>query len=134
MPRPTRWPRVLRARRPAGSRTRRLLELHLAVIVLAALVSMTALLVSYREVQNAAGEMRAHAAPAVQGVAATQLALLRAHKEAKASVNSGIDEVVGAGRATRPSSPQPARACPGSPTSRSTANAAGASCRPSPAC
>ncbi|MFB8088856.1 hypothetical protein [Streptomyces sp. NPDC055992] len=97
MPRPIRWPRVPRARRPAGSRTRRLLELHLAVIVLAALVSTTALLVSYREVQNAAGEMRAHAAPAVQGVAATQLALLRAHKEAEASVNSGIDEVVGAG-------------------------------------
>lgn len=84
-------------RRLSGSRTRRLLELHLAVMVLAALVSMTALLVSYREVQNAAGEMRTHAAPAVQGVAATQLALLRAHQEAQASVDSGIDKVVGAG-------------------------------------
>ncbi|WLQ36482.1 hypothetical protein P8A18_24980 [Streptomyces castrisilvae] len=95
--RPTRWTRAFRARRPTGSRTRRLLELHLAVIVLAGIVSMTALLVSYREVQNAAGEMRTHAAPAVQGVAATQLALLRAHQEAQASVDSGIDEVVGAG-------------------------------------
>ncbi|MEU5820987.1 hypothetical protein [Streptomyces sp. NPDC047803] len=96
-PRPSRWTRVRRARRPAGSRTRRLLELHLAVIVLAALVSVTALLVSYREVQKSAGEMRTHAAPAVQGVAATQLALLRADQEARASVKSGIDEVVGPG-------------------------------------
>ncbi|MFE6763671.1 hypothetical protein [Streptomyces sp. NPDC057689] len=96
-PRPTHWTRAFRARRPTGSRTRRLLELHLAVIVLAALVSMTALLVSYREVQNAAGEMRTHAAPAVQGVSATQLALLRAHQEAELSVRFGIDEVVGAG-------------------------------------
>ncbi|WP_328902590.1 hypothetical protein OHR86_24095 [Streptomyces sp. NBC_00441] len=96
-PRPPHWTRAFRARRPAGSRTRRLLELHLAVIVLTALVSMTALLVSYREVQNAAGEMRTHAAPAVQGVSATQLALLRAHQEAEVSVRFGIDEVVGAG-------------------------------------
>lgn len=97
IPRPTHWTRAFRARRTTGSRTRRLLELHLAVIVLAALVSMTALLVSYREVQNAAGEMRTHAAPAVQGVSATQLALLRAHQEARLSVCFGIDEVVGAG-------------------------------------
>lgn len=61
------------------------------------LVSMSALLVSYREVQISAGEMRDRGAPAVQGVAATQLALLRAHKEAQASVDSGIADVVGAG-------------------------------------
>ncbi|MFF1347200.1 hypothetical protein ACFVZJ_14585 [Streptomyces sp. NPDC058322] len=79
------------------SRTRRLLERHLAAMLVAALVSMSALLVSYREVQISAGEMRTRGAPAVQGVAATQLALLRAHKEARASVDSGIADVVGAG-------------------------------------
>ncbi|MEU1470063.1 hypothetical protein ABZ434_17740 [Streptomyces sp. NPDC005761] len=97
MPSPIRWTRAFRTRRRTHSRTRRLLERHLAVLVVTALVSMTALLVSYREVQNAAGEMRTRGAPAVQGVAATQLALLRAHEEAKSSLDNGIDEVVGAG-------------------------------------
>ncbi|MFI6896783.1 hypothetical protein ACIBM4_22025 [Streptomyces sp. NPDC050256] len=97
MPSPTRWTRAFRTRRRTRSRTRRLLERHLAVMVVTALVSMTALLVSYREVQNAAGEMRTRDAPAVQGAAATQLALLRAHQEAKSSLANGIDEVVGAG-------------------------------------
>ncbi|WP_406455209.1 hypothetical protein OG782_27010 [Streptomyces sp. NBC_00876] len=97
MTRPTRGMSSLRSRRPSGSRTRRLLELHLAVMVVTALVSMTALVVSYREVQNAAGEMRTRAAPAVQGAAATQLALLQAHDEARKSVRAGIDKVVGPG-------------------------------------
>ncbi|WP_261991729.1 hypothetical protein [Streptomyces sp. OR43] len=97
MPSPTRWTHAFRTRRRTRSRTRRLLERHLVVMVVTALVSMTALLVSYREVQNAAGEMRTRGAPAVQGAAATQLALLRAHQEAKSSLENGIDEVVGAG-------------------------------------
>ncbi|MFB7557812.1 hypothetical protein [Streptomyces brevispora] len=97
MPRPNRWTRALRTRGQGGFRTRRLLELHLAVLVVTALTSMTVLLVSYREVQNSAGEMRTHGAPAVQGVAATQLALLRAHQEAQDSVDRGIDHVIGAG-------------------------------------
>ncbi|SFY26280.1 hypothetical protein [Streptomyces atratus] len=84
-------------RRAYRSRTRRLLERHLAAMLVTTLVSMSALLVSYREVQISAGEMRDRGAPAVQGVAATQLALLRAHKEAQASVDSGIADVVGAG-------------------------------------
>ncbi|MEU1371196.1 hypothetical protein ABZ454_34415 [Streptomyces sp. NPDC005803] len=92
-----RWVRLFGARRPSRSRTRRLLERHLVVMVVTALVAMTALLVSYREVQNAAGEMRTRGAPAVQGVAATQLALLRAHQEAQTSVDQKIDTVVGAG-------------------------------------
>lgn len=96
MPWPTRR-RASRTRGRGGSRTRRLLELHLAVLVVTALASMTVLLVSYREVQNAAGEMRTHGAPAVQGVAATQLALLRAHQEAQDSVENEIDDVIGAG-------------------------------------
>ncbi|MCM2411475.1 hypothetical protein [Streptomyces sp. RKAG290] len=93
----TRWTHGFRTRRLSGSRTRRLLELHLAVLVVTALVSMTVLLVSYREVQNSAGAMRTRGAPAVQGVATTQLALLRAHQEAKASVYHDIDGVMGAG-------------------------------------
>ncbi|MEU9563602.1 hypothetical protein AB0D16_16430 [Streptomyces sp. NPDC048161] len=90
-------PRRRSGRGAYRSRTRRLLEWHLAAMLVAALVSMSALLVSYREVQISAGEMRSRGAPAVQGVAATQLALLRAHKEAEASVHSGIADVVGAG-------------------------------------
>lgn len=97
MPSPTRWTRAFRTRRRTRSRTRRLLERHLAVMVVTALVSIIALLASYWEVQNSAGEMRTRAAPAVQGVAATQLALLRAHQEAESSRENGIDEVVGAG-------------------------------------
>ncbi|MFF1925338.1 hypothetical protein ACFVW8_32800 [Streptomyces sp. NPDC058221] len=93
----TRWMRAFRSRRLSGSRTRRLLELHLAALVVTALVSMTVLLVSYREVQNSAGEMRTRGAPAVQGAAATQLALLRAHWEAQESVDHHIDDVIGAG-------------------------------------
>lgn len=94
---PTRWTRASRARRAGGSRTRRLLELHLAVLLVSAFASTLLLLVSYYEVQNSAGELRTRGAPAVQGVAATQLALLRAHQEAKASVHQGIDDVIGAG-------------------------------------
>ncbi|WP_393061026.1 hypothetical protein [Streptomyces sp. LN549] len=97
MPSPVRWVRAFRTRRSRRSRTRRLLERHLVVMVVTALVSVTALLVSYREVQNAAGEMRTRGAPAVQNVAATQLALLRAHEEAQKSVDQKIDTVVGAG-------------------------------------
>ncbi|MEU9095439.1 hypothetical protein [Streptomyces sp. NPDC048428] len=97
MPSPVRRVRAFRTRRSRRSRTRRLLERHLVVMVVTALVSMTALLVSYREVQNAAGEMRTRGAPAVQGVAATQLALLRAHEEAQKSVTQRTDTVVGAG-------------------------------------
>lgn len=96
-PSPARWVRAFRARRSGRSRTRRLLERYLVVMVATALVSMTALLVSYREVQNSSGEMRTRGAPAVQGVAATQLALLRAHQEARNSVGRHIDTVVGAG-------------------------------------
>ncbi|MFJ1925756.1 MULTISPECIES: hypothetical protein [unclassified Streptomyces] len=97
MPGATRRTRTPRTRRPSGSRTRRLLELHLAVLVVTAIVSTTLLLASYREVQNSAGELRTRGAPAVQGVSATQLALLRAHWEAEASVHQGIDNVIGAG-------------------------------------
>ncbi|MFJ4858756.1 MULTISPECIES: hypothetical protein [unclassified Streptomyces] len=97
MPGATRRTRTPRTRRPSGSRTRRLLELHLVVLVVTAIVSTTLLLASYREVQNSAGELRTRGAPAVQGVSATQLALLRAHWEAEASVHQGIDNVIGAG-------------------------------------
>ncbi|MGW1230656.1 hypothetical protein [Streptomyces sp. NPDC001478] len=87
----------LPTRRQGLSRTRRLLERHLLLALVTGLVALTALYVSYREVQNAAGEMRTRGAPAVQGVAATQLALLRAQAEARSSHVLGIDEVIGAG-------------------------------------
>ncbi|MEU6015273.1 hypothetical protein ABZ826_14840 [Streptomyces sp. NPDC047515] len=97
MPWPIRGMRASRTRRPGGSRTRRLLAWHLIAIPVASVVSLSALLISYRGVQISAGEMRNHGAPAVQGVAATQLALLRAHQEAQYSVDEGIDGVVGTG-------------------------------------
>lgn len=99
-----------------------------------ALLSMSVLLVSYREAQISAGEMRTRGAPAVQGVAATQLALLRAHQEAQFSVRHDIDGVVGAARATRASSPPPPRASPGSTTYSWTGTAAAECWKPSTVC
>ncbi|MFF9345718.1 hypothetical protein [Streptomyces sp. NPDC014734] len=96
-PRPARRSGAPRSRRSGGSRTRRLLDRYLAALLLLAAVAAAALIVSYREVQVSADEMRTRAAPAVQGVAATQLALLRAHQEARNSVDRDIDSVVGAG-------------------------------------
>ncbi|MFF9570880.1 hypothetical protein [Streptomyces sp. NPDC014685] len=92
-----RAPAVASGSAPYRSRTRRLLERHRAALLLVALVSLSALLLPYRQVQSAASEMRTRGAPAVQGVAATQLALLRAHQEAEDSVADGIADVVGAG-------------------------------------
>jgi hypothetical protein len=51
-------------------------------MALAAVVAVSALLVSYREVVLSADGLRSQAAPAVQDVAATRLALLRADWEA----------------------------------------------------
>jgi hypothetical protein len=62
-----------------------------------AVVAVSALLVSYREVVLSADGLRSQAAPAVQGVAATRLALLRADWEANAAVEKGLDDVAGAG-------------------------------------
>ncbi|WP_245685352.1 hypothetical protein [Streptomyces yerevanensis] len=84
-------------RRLSRYRTRRLLEFHLLAMAVTAVVAVSALLVSYREVVLSADGLRSEAAPAVQGVAATRLALLRADWEANAAVEKGLDDVEGAG-------------------------------------
>lgn len=83
-------------RRLSRYRTRRLLEFHLLAMALAAVVGVSALLVSYREVVLSADGLRSQAAPAVQGVAATRLALLRADWEAN-WVREELNGVPGAG-------------------------------------
>ncbi|MER5219041.1 hypothetical protein [Streptomyces flaveus] len=77
-------------------RTRRLLEFHLLAMAVTAVVAVSALLVSYREVVLSADGLRSQAAPAVQGVAATRLALLRADWEAN-RVKKELNGVPGAG-------------------------------------
>ncbi|MFG2028390.1 hypothetical protein [Streptomyces sp. NPDC048825] len=81
-PRTGTGPSAAYRRRLSRYRTRRLLEFHLLAMALAAIVAVSALLVSYREVVLSADGLRSQAAPAVQGVAATRLALLRADWEA----------------------------------------------------
>ncbi|WP_328825939.1 hypothetical protein [Streptomyces ureilyticus] len=81
-PRTGTGPSAAYRRRLSRYRTRRLLEFHLLAMALAAVVAVTALLVSYREVALSADGLRSQAAPAVQDVAATRLALLRADWEA----------------------------------------------------
>ena len=81
-PRTGTGPSAAYRRRLSRYRTRRLLEFHLLVMALAAVVAVSALLVSYREVVLSADGLRSQAAPAVQDVAATRLALLRADWEA----------------------------------------------------
>ncbi|MFC4472627.1 hypothetical protein ACFPH6_50645 [Streptomyces xiangluensis] len=61
-----------------------------------AVVAVSALLVSYREVVLSADGLRSQAAPAVQDVAATRLALLRADWEAN-RVRAKLNGVPGAG-------------------------------------
>ncbi|MFE9648791.1 hypothetical protein ACFYO0_32675 [Streptomyces sp. NPDC006365] len=81
-PRTGTGPSAAYRRRLSRYRTRRLLEFHLLAMALAAVVAVSALLVSYREVVLSADGLRSQAAPAVQDVAATRLALLRADWEA----------------------------------------------------
>jgi hypothetical protein len=65
-------------------------------MALAAVVAVSTLLVSYREVVLSADGLRSQAAPAVQDVAATRLALLRADWEAN-WVREKLNGVPGAG-------------------------------------
>jgi hypothetical protein len=88
-------------RRLSRHRTRKLLERHLLVMSVAAVVAVSALLVSYREVVLGADDLRSRAAPAVQGVAAARLALLRADWEARQLEQGPLDGVAGAGEAYR---------------------------------
>ncbi|GHH51877.1 hypothetical protein [Streptomyces candidus] len=99
-PAPGRLRRWWHARR-TGSRTRHLLERHLALALVLSLVGAGTLLVSYRAADRAAYELRTASEPAVVDVASTRLALLRSYDEAYDSVDSGLAPVVDAGEEYR---------------------------------
>ncbi|MBE4735335.1 hypothetical protein PV383_36595 [Streptomyces caniscabiei] len=82
-------------------RTRRLLEAHLVVLAVCALVAAGALFVSCRQIQSGAGAVAGEEAPAVQGLAATRLAVLRADREARALGERKFVEVAGRGETYR---------------------------------
>ncbi|MFD5656123.1 hypothetical protein [Streptomyces hirsutus] len=82
-------------------RTRRLLEVHLLVLFLLTAVASTALFLSCRQVQHSAEALASREAPAVQGLAATRLAALRADQEARALVEKELIDVTGSGEAYR---------------------------------
>jgi hypothetical protein len=84
-----------------GRRTRWLLEAHLLVLTVCAVVAAAALFVSCRQIQGGAHTLATEEAPAVQGLAATRLALLRADHEARALVASELVDVAGTGEAYR---------------------------------
>ncbi|MER6079773.1 hypothetical protein [Streptomyces sp. NPDC001833] len=87
--------------RLAPWRTRRLLETHLLVLFLCAAVASTALFFSYRQTQRGAEDLASREAPAVQGLAATRLAALRADQEAHALVRMRLVDVAGSGETYR---------------------------------
>ncbi|WP_245726819.1 hypothetical protein [Streptomyces longwoodensis] len=82
-------------------RTRRLLEVHLLVLVLLATVAASALFLSCRQVQRNADALAAREAPAVQGLAATRLAALRADQEVHVLVAGNLIGVAGSGETYR---------------------------------
>ncbi|MEU6523298.1 hypothetical protein ABZ892_10745 [Streptomyces sp. NPDC046924] len=88
-------------RRLSPWRTRRLLEVHLLVLFLLTVVASTALFLSCRQVQHSAEALASREAPAVQGLAATRLAALRADQEARSLVKMDLTGVTGSGEAYR---------------------------------
>lgn len=82
-------------------RTRRLLEVHLLVLFLLTAVASTALFLSCRQAQHGAEALASREAPAVQGLAATRLAALRANQEAHALVEMDLIGVAGSGETYR---------------------------------
>ncbi|CAL9408126.1 hypothetical protein [Streptomyces sp. Tu 3180] len=82
-------------------RTRRLLEAHLLVLLVLTAVASTALFLSCRQAQRGAEALASREAPAVQGLAATRLAALRAGQEAHALVNMNLIGVTGSGETYR---------------------------------
>ncbi|MFE7275458.1 hypothetical protein [Streptomyces sp. NPDC057623] len=97
----THSPAALWRRRLRPWRTRRLLEVHLLVLTVCAGVAVSSLLVSYRQTPQAAQAVASREAPAVQGLAATRLAVLRADWEARVLVNRGLADVAGSGETYR---------------------------------
>ncbi|WP_405875618.1 MULTISPECIES: hypothetical protein [unclassified Streptomyces] len=82
-------------------RTRRLLEVHLLVLLMCGVVAVTALLVSYRQTQRDADALASREAPAVQGLAAARLAALRADWEVQVLVELNLVDVAGSGETYR---------------------------------
>ncbi|MBZ3907019.1 hypothetical protein J8M51_36110 [Streptomyces scabiei] len=87
--------------RLGGWRTRRLLEAHLLVVTVCALVAAGALVMSCRQIQGGAGALADDEAPAVQGLAATRLAVLRADREARVLGKLKLVDVAGSGETYR---------------------------------
>ncbi|GGQ02500.1 hypothetical protein [Streptomyces griseomycini] len=88
-------------RRLSPWRTRRLLEAHLLVLFLLTAVAATALFLSCRQAQHGAEALASREAPAVQGLAAARLAVLRADQEAHALVRMNLIGVAGSGETYR---------------------------------
>ncbi|MFE2281477.1 hypothetical protein ACFXAE_30445 [Streptomyces sp. NPDC059454] len=82
-------------------RTRRLLEVHLLVLLLLTAVASAALFLSSRQVQHSAEALASREAPAVQGLAASRLAALRADEEVDRLARMDLIGVAGSGEAYR---------------------------------
>ncbi|NUP38493.1 MAG: hypothetical protein HOY76_16100 [Streptomyces sp.] len=82
-------------------RTRRLLEAHLLLLTVCAMVAVGALLLSYHQTQRGAEALSSREAPAVQGLAAARLAVLRAEWETEVLLHNGLIRVAGSGETYR---------------------------------
>jgi hypothetical protein len=82
-------------------RTRRLLEAHLLVLFVCAALASTALFLCCGQTQRGAEALASREAPAVQGLAATRLAALRADQEAHTLVEMHLVDVAGSGETYR---------------------------------
>ncbi|MFJ9559285.1 hypothetical protein ACIRQQ_04470 [Streptomyces fuscichromogenes] len=100
--RPRRYsPAVFWRGRLSPWRTRRLLEAHLLVAFVCAVVAATALSLSCRQAQRGADALASREAPAVQGLAASRLAALRSYQEVQYLVDRRLLDVAGSGEAYR---------------------------------
>ena len=82
-------------------RTRRLLEAHLLLLTVCAMVAVGALLLSYHQTQRGAEALSSREAPAVQGLAAARLAVLRAQWETEVLLHKNLIRVAGSGETYR---------------------------------
>ena len=82
-------------------RTRRLLEVHLLVLATCAMVAVGSLLLSYHQTQRGAEALSSREAPAVQGLAAARLAVLRADWETQVLLHKNLIHVAGSGETYR---------------------------------
>ncbi|MFF4800731.1 hypothetical protein ACFY1U_20395 [Streptomyces sp. NPDC001351] len=82
-------------------RTRRLLEAHLLVLTVCAMVAVGSLLLSYHQTQRGVEALSSREAPAVQGLAAARLAVLRAEWETEVLLKRDLIHVAGSGETYR---------------------------------